>query len=212
MESSWGSGDAQSVAQALDTLKTTGGGILVVGPDTERAHTGLCQRLCGSSSRYRVFVTVNEGTGCQRPVTRTERDRHIVIDELDTGVDKVPLEQIGLAVIDAIDDLEATAGEFDPGELRVCIDSLVPIVDRYGDQQVFRLVHLIQSRIDQAGGIGHFHLPVDPTAESVCLLEELIDATVKLRTRGGTQQQRWHLHDHGTQTEWLPFRPREDRC
>lgn len=223
MDRALGSRGAERVVQTLDALKRTGSNILLVGSGVTGAHEAACRRLCGPTDadrRYRVVVTDE-----QRPMVTCEHDKHGGVRTIAYGAGETapaaataengpvvrssrspePLEALGLEVIDAIDAIEADAGGLEPSELRVCVDSLATLFKEHDTENVFGLLHVVSSRIEQAGGMGHYHLPVAADHDAVRLLEPIFDATVELRETGGRYEQRWALEDRDLQTEWVPL-------
>ncbi|RQG90513.1 DUF7504 family protein [Natrarchaeobius chitinivorans] len=195
-------------AHELRTLKHKGSNLLLVGSGSG-AHEAVCPRLCGQSaheSRYRLFVTDDaarctdhRGDGQVRTIEYTD-------PASGTGGsdgDRTPLGYLGTEIIDTIDEFEEDVGGFEPSELRVCVDSLVPLLQEYDTEDVFRLVHVVTARVEQARGMGHYHLPVSRDHDAVVLLEPMFDAVVELRTRGNTHEQQWHLRDQDTETDWI---------
>lgn len=118
-------------------------------------------------------------------------------------VDATNLAELGTAITEAIDAIEADADGLGAAELRVCLDSLLPLLEANGREPVFRFLHVLTSRIREERAMAHFHLPVDPSAEEVHVLAPLFDAIVELRTENGTDQQRWHVQDADVTTDWL---------
>ncbi|ARS88715.1 DUF7504 family protein [Natrarchaeobaculum aegyptiacum] len=222
MDRAIGDRGAVRVVQTLDALKRTGSNILLVGSSVTGAHEMACRRLCGHADadrRYRLVVTDE-----RRPMASCDHDdrgnvRSIIYDAPETTAAPTaerdpaerssrspdPLEALGLEVIDAIDAIESEADGLGPSELRVCVDSLATLFQEHDTESVFRLVHVVSSRIEQAGGMGHYHLPVAADHEAVRLLEPMFDATVELRGERGGYEQRWSLDDRGLETDWVPL-------
>jgi hypothetical protein len=111
------------------------------------------------------------------------------------------LTDLGIAVSEAITEFEAQ-GTLDPAELRVCFDSLTPLVDR-DRERLFQFLDLLNGRIRRASGMGHMHLPMDRESELVHLLEPLFDAVIELRVKDNEPQQRWYLPDEDIQSGWI---------
>lgn len=221
-------------AQTLGTLKQEGSNVLLVGRETADAHALICHRLLGepeAEPRYRLFVT-DDGddvsgrngddiSGSDRVVTRSAADecardvatRTIDYSELElgagSGIDEVsgrtPLGTLGIEITDAVDAFDDAADGLEPSELRVCVDSLVPLLEEHRLEKVFRLLHMTTSRVVHVNGMGHYHLPLERDHDAVNLFEPMFDAIVEVRTRDGSFEQRWELRDHEAPTEWLPF-------
>lgn len=217
MEGERGGGGLEqaSFAQTLGSLKQEGSNILLVGRETADAHTTICDRLLGESgdaSRYRLLVTDERERASE---TRGESDddtvREIDYSELEfTGSGnadlsgRTPLGTLGIEIIETIDELEAAADGLEPSQLRVCLDSLVPLLEDHRAEKVFRLLHMTTSRVGHVQGMGHYHLSLERDHEAVHLFEPLFDAVVEIRVRDGTHEQRWELRDNETTTDWIP--------
>lgn len=214
--------NASPFAQALGALKRRGSNVLVVGTGSAVAHECACSRLLGDANdepRYRLLV-VTERPRCTnhsshavctadvttRVVSREETspDDPNETDSPDARVVGTDLlSQLGMVVIEQITAFDDDAGGLEASELRVCVDSLVPLLAQHGPENVFRMLHVMTSRVRQVSGMGHYHLPIEPDHDVVNLLEPLFDATVEVRTRDGQPEQRWHLRDRRTSSEWL---------
>ncbi|THE66158.1 hypothetical protein D8Y22_04365 [Salinadaptatus halalkaliphilus] len=214
MDRELGAGGAERVAHTLDTLKRTGSNILLVGPPTQNVHTMACHRLCGdqsSGSRYHLFVTddpdaIPAGHGSLETTRTIEYPGSATADTASTQRDdQSTLESLGLEISEAIDDFDTASDGLEPSQLRLCVGSLATLLQDHDTEAVFRLVHVLTSRIDHVDGMGHYHLPVSRDHDAVALLEPLFDATVELRTRDETYEQRWELRGEDVQTDWVQF-------
>lgn len=201
-------------AQTLATLKRNGSNILLVGREATDAHADLCHRLHGASadgSRYRLFVTdggeptVEPNGGTDGPTDRTiDYSALEPVATDDAGNGPAPLGTLGIEIVDAIDTFQGDADGLEPSQLRVCVDSLVALLEDHTAEKVFRLLHMTTSRVDNVQGMGHYHLPLERDHEAVRLFEPLFDAVVEIRVRDGAYKQRWELRERETPTDWLP--------
>ncbi|ELY62109.1 DUF7504 family protein [Natronolimnohabitans innermongolicus] len=207
-------------ARTLAALKRRGSNVLLVGPETAEGHGALCHRLLGENvaSRYRLLVTDSRtrtvqschesSVSCSTHETPTTR----TIDYATAGAgatgersgDHAPLEALGTDIAEAITAFDADADGLEPAQLRVCFDSLVSLLERHAAEPVFRLLHMVTARVSHVRGMGHYHVPVTRDHDAVSLLEPLFDGIVEVRTRDGAYDQRWHLQERETTTEWLP--------
>lgn len=216
--------ESTTFAQTLSDLKREGSSILLVGRTSASAHRAACGRLMGSGAepRQRLYVyTTGTETCGQGPSTDHRGETRILSQENEAGVAASPngipddveetvvgpqlLSTLGTAVIDAIDELESEHA-LDPGELRLCFDSVTPLLREHKSQTVFRLLHMVTSRTRQSDGMGHFHLPLDRDSDYVRLLEPLFDAVVEVRRNDADEdrlEQRWHLRDRDADTGWV---------
>lgn len=207
--------DSATFARTLGTLKKEGSNVLLVGAEATRTHETACRRLLGATERdhrYRLFITSDQGVGCGEE-DGAESERVHTIDyshavpeagsEPAPDGDRTPIGALGIEIVETIDEFAEDADGFAPSELRVCVDSLVPLLQEYDPQSVFRLLHMLTSRVDQARGMGHYHVPLAPDHDAVNLFEPMFDAIVTVRSRGGTEQQQWYLREAETTTDWL---------
>lgn len=221
-----------SLVRELDALKRRGSNLLVVGSDLPSSHAAVCRDFLGddaSRTRRRLFVLTDSGTPVEDrlpdlagpPSADRVRTIGCDVDERSAAatcsgsasprisearVAAGDLDELGRTVSDAISAFDDAAGGLEPAELRVCFDSLTPLItaaDR-DRERTFRFLHLLTARIRSVRGMGHFHLPGPRASEHVRLLEPLFDATVELALRDGSLHQRWHLHEADLETEWLP--------
>lgn len=199
-----------TLVRALGTLKREGSNVLVVGRE-QGAHASICRRLSGELDRprYRLFVTTNhaqtpfepapDGDGIDWVVaySRGEVDHDGVT--ADVSVDE--LSTLGSTLLRGIDRFDAESAE--PSDLRLCVDSLAPLLAEYDAERVFRFLHVVTSRVRRASGLGHYHLPLERDHDDVRLLEPLFDAVLEVRTRDGRVEQRVHLEERDASSQWL---------
>lgn len=216
--------------EELSRLKRQGASVLVVGSVRPEQQQGVSRRLLGHTSdrvRRRVLVSTS-GDGHDRSLggdpsssdtlrvvhyesqTRSAvtqgpgDDSHATpsIDDGDTATAET-LGDLGISISGAIESFESDADGLEPSELRVGIDSLLPLLEDYSTEQVFKFVHLTNGRVKDVGGMVHYQLPVEPDADVVPVLEPLFDILVELRDRNGCPQERWSLPDSGHCSGWI---------
>jgi hypothetical protein len=217
MRTDHGSGvpDSATFAQTLSELKRNGSNLLLVGETHAAAHRAACRRLMGfdgDDPRRRVYVRTRGAEGVSAPPEDRDETtvivRHESVDPGTTGdaeqlvVESDLLSAMGTTVLETVDDIEDDGG-LDPGELRLCLDSVRPLLQQHRSETVFRLLHMVTSRVRQSDGMGHFHLPLSNDNDYVRLLEPLFDAIVEVRTDGDDVEQRWHLRDSEVTSDWL---------
>lgn len=204
--------DRAAFARTLDALKEEGSNVLLVGAATG-THERVCQRLLGTENhdaRYRLFVTTEDDrVACENAHSdaaervRTIDSRAVLETETESaGGEAASLGALGIEIIETINEFDDADG-LEPSALRVCVGSLVPLLQEYDAETVFRLLHVLTARIDRAHGMGHYHVPLAPDHDAVALFEPLFDAVVTVRSRQGTDEQRWHLREADTTTNWL---------
>lgn len=214
----------------LTRLKHQGASVLVVGSVRPDQRRDACQRLLGCDAdrvRRRVLVST---TGGRHPVshfvdeTSSETLSVISYDAQarsaaapapvaspsiePTTTETDTLADLGIAISSAIESFEAETDALEPAEVRVGIDSLLPLLEEYGRQRVFKFLHLINGRTRDADGMAHYHLPVERNARVVPILSPLFDIVVELREQNGECQERWVIDDGTHCSGWLSVTPR----
>lgn len=226
-----GSSDDERFSERLSALKRQGASVLVVGSVRTHHRRSICRRLLGQASaqsRRRVLVsTTGDGIAISdsdselAPVKRvnyaaqtrtaaagTTPDDHSGPSDVAPTQPTIDgpvttLGDLGIAISDAIGSFETEAAGLEPAELRVGVDSLVPLLEEYGTEPVFKFVHLTSARVSEVDGMVHYHLPTDRDAEVVSVLTPLFDILVELRERDGTLQERWSITDSDHDSGWL---------
>jgi len=218
----------QAFAAHLSSLKQQGSAILVVGNLPADQYRHACHRMLGddaTASRRRLLVTAGETAAS--PATRlpaahtatpyTTTHLHYPVETRDTtgttvtaspqlptkSVAGPDLPALGEAISEAINEFQQGTSELSPAELRVCFDSLRPLLSTHDRNAVVRFVYRLIGRITAVQGMGHFHCPVAYGSESVRLLAALFDAVVELRSRDGRLHQRWEFPDKDLASPWL---------
>jgi hypothetical protein len=207
---------AGAFAQRLAALKRQGAGLLVVGATGDGSHLELSRRLLGDSKagpRRRVLVLTDGRGGPEERIPEGERDSdHLrMVDrrpltrgvaETSSGSAPTPLDidAVERESLAAIDGLEAAAGGFATSELRLCLDSLRPLIDRHGTTGTEPLVRSLLDRVRVEQGLAHVHLPVPYDMDVVEEMTDPFDAVIELRPG----EQRWHVLGEPLHSEWLP--------
>ncbi|MFC6732698.1 MULTISPECIES: hypothetical protein [unclassified Haladaptatus] len=228
MPSEGGTGltETTAITQALAALKRRGSSILLVGSGCEEAHDHACKRLLGddpAEDRRRLFVFTDSPIDVDRrlPSGNWGGDSVRVIDSTvltrsaattaqpgsisfpTTTVDEDDLAGLGRAISADMETFDMISDGLDAAQLRVCIDSLVPLLADHDEEDVFAFLHALAGELHRVGGMGHFHLPLSYDAEAVQLIEPLFDAVIETRCEGDVEYQRWHLQDGRLSTDWL---------
>jgi len=218
MRPEYGGGPSEGTefSQALADLKRDGCNVLVVGSASEQADRGVCRRLLGDAgedTRCRLFVFTgsvdpgkrgSDGTAAgDKVILQRDADATDGTPNWASAVDDRMLSALCREFVAAVDEFAADRDGLDPGELRVCVDSLVPLLNDYASENVFRLLHMVTARVREADGMGHFHLPVNRDADAVNLLEPLFDAVVEVRVADGRSEHRWQLLESGVSSDWI---------
>lgn len=219
--------ETTALVQELDELKQRGSNLLVVGSRMPAAHRAACQQFLGEASaepRRRLFALADPCTSIEEriPETGVDPDSLRVVryaaesrsatatppasqpDSIDeTTIEHDDIGEFGRALSRAIVEFEAASGGLSPAELRLCFDSLTPLLSEYEPETAFRFLHLLTQRVRAVDGMGHYHLTTDRNTRTVALLEPLFDAVVELCLHDGALHQRWYLRERGLTTGWL---------
>lgn len=210
--------EGAAFAHTLSALKERGSSLLVVGTPHERGHVAVCERLLGEPDVERRRLLVRTDGECGAVPTGVDAEVRVV-EQRTPGFDgpdgaegtsprTVPvgdIEQLERAAVDGFESLAADAADPDPGELRVCLDSLRPLLVDHGEGEVRRFVDRLGARVSAVDGMSHFHLPTRTGDRYVSLLTPVVDAVVEVRTHDGEAQQRWHVMDGAVDSGWLPL-------
>ena len=218
---------ASAFAGTLSRLKRNGCNLLVVGTDHDPTWSEACCRLLGyegAEPRRRVVVTADSSVasvrdrlpaisaipGGQRATIidwqTPTRSASATAEPQPSGPRTVQIEANDLAGL-GIEIRETLFGHektIEPGRLRLCFDSLTPLICRFDHETVFRFLHLVTGSVDRTHAMGHYHLPVGRNAEATRTVAPLFDAIVELRTESGHSEQRWHVPEEDLLTDWLP--------
>ncbi len=120
-----------------------------------------------------------------------------------TTVESDDLRDLGGAVEETAERFAAEAGGLSPGELRLCFDSIVPLVADYDERSVRRFLLGLTETVERFDGMAHYHLPAEYDSETVESIEALFDAVVEVQYGTAEIEQRWHLAEPDITTDWL---------
>lgn len=219
--------ETAALVQELDALKERGSNLLIVGSRMPAAHRAACRQFLGEAnaeSRRRLlaladpctpvderlpdagagrdalrvvrYATSNRSAAAAEPAARPIESGRAAVEHDDIG-------EFGRDLSRAIAEFEAASGGLAPAELRLCFDSLTPLLSEYEPETTFQFLHLLTQRVRSVNGMGHYHLTIDRDARTVGLLEPLFDAVIELCLEDGDLHQRWYLRDSGLTTGWL---------
>ncbi|WP_440766831.1 DUF7504 family protein [Natronorubrum sp. DTA7] len=229
----WGSGsDGEQFTETLSRLKREGASVLVVGSVRTDQRRDVCRRLLGQATvqpRRRVLVSttgdlhdvshmvdadintsdtlrfVSYATQARSTAARDTGEDTAETDSpsLESSPTTTTLADLGIEISSAIEALESEANGFAPAELRVGINSLVPLLEEFGAERVFKFVHLTNGRTRDANGMIHYYLPMDRDSDVVSVLAPLFDIIVELREQSGDFQERWSINDGDQSSGWI---------
>ncbi|QLG50119.1 DUF7504 family protein [Natrinema halophilum] len=221
--------DDDGFANELSRLKRQGACVLVIGSVRPSQRRDACRRLLGQGSekaRRRVLISttgdfrqlsnlagaidsetlsfINYDVQARSTATNSSTPGESITST--TEVDA--LADLGMAISNAIESFERDADGLEPAEVRVGVDSLLPLLEEYGRQRIFKFLHLINGLTRDVSGMAHYHLPVEPSARIVPVLSPLFDVVVELRERNGDTQERWMIGDGAHSSGWLSVNPK----
>lgn len=115
------------------------------------------------------------------------------------------LRDLGEAVDEMVEYFENESGGLSPAELRLCFQSVTPLVTDHEYKNARRFLFGLTETVDRVEGMAHYHLPADYDSEIVEALEPLFDAVVEVRQIDEEVEQRWHLASPKIATDWVPL-------
>ncbi|SDM18926.1 hypothetical protein SAMN04487949_1209 [Halogranum gelatinilyticum] len=146
--------------------------------------------------------------GVQQPsaATPTELPSSTQREEIEhRTVDSEQLGTLAWAIEQELSGFERDGGPFATGELRLCFDSLTPLLSTHDTPAVLRFLRAIGNRVRADSGMAHYHLPVARDDPAVDELAPLFDAVIELRLSDGRPEHRWILRDESFESDWLPL-------
>jgi hypothetical protein len=203
----------------LSRLKQRGSGLLVTGETTAWVQQHASRQLFGATRlrddeapRRRVVVRTASDvdpakylpTGTEvgdervRVVSHTQPTRSAAAATASSFEVSGPTitdgpTELAQGVVEAIESLASLNGEIEAGELRVGVTSLQPLVEAAGVDAVVEFCETVTETVRSYGGMAHFHYPVSDADALTLNLDDLLDARIELRQRGGDPVQcRWH--------------------
>lgn len=220
----------EAFARSLATLKRRGSNLLVVGAPAEETRLAACRRLLGNGateSRRRLFVLTDAthtnaelGDGPITPetasiVSQSAYTRSTAATTLESSptpqnvprreVDGASLGSLAWTIEDEIDRLESHANGLSTGELRLCFDSLTPLLSEHDTAEVRQFLKAVGNRIKASSGMAHYHLPVPKSDPAVDDIASDFDAIIELRLHNGVPEHRWSLQRRNHESGWLPL-------
>ncbi|MFC5969853.1 hypothetical protein ACFPYI_00775 [Halomarina salina] len=94
----------------------------------------------------------------------------------------------------------------DPGELRVGVAPLAPLLDQHRIECIDEFVRVVGRETVRSNGMAHFHLGLDASSDLAAHLLPEMDVHIQLRRRTPRSlEHRWILLRHNVHTDWLPL-------
>lgn len=123
-----------------------------------------------------------------------------------TALSDPSLASFGERVSRSVGALNRLAGEFTPGQLRLCLDSLDHLADGYGDSQVLRFAHLVADQVRSHDGMVHLHTRRPYDDLPVPGIDDVTEVVIRLRLTGEVPEFRPYLDDEPL-TGWARIPP-----
>lgn len=211
----------------LSELKRAGCSLLVAGPLPADAVDRVVARMLGRKPGRRARVLglfgpdvdaarrrldrVPDGLGPAVVVTTAETPRSAGVEasrpgrSLDVRTARHDPDVFEAELRAAVDEVRRHRGPFDPGELRVGVESLRTIHDGAGRGGVEAFVDRVAGDVRSAGGMAHFVYRSNSERGRPAWLDRRFDVVVAHRTGPDGLQQRWRFPDRGRSTDWFPL-------
>lgn len=220
---------ARRVSEALSELKNRGCTVLISGCAPEAAFDEISASFLGRppERRSRVFGLLDRDVDRARTRLRNAgpgNDPAIVVDAMadaprtataaDADLTGRPyvvrrtdysLSGFETELARAIEDVRRLHGPFEPAQLRVCVDSLRPLAERYDADALREFLESLSATIVDARGMGHFVFPDAYADSSLGSLDPAFDVVVELRNENEHVEQQWRFRDRDISTPWMRF-------
>lgn len=168
---------------------------LVTRPTQTRSARTAETAPAGSTESTAGPATPGDSTDADADAGRVAR-RHVTEPALST---------LACAVSEEIAAFTDGGDSLAPAELRLCFDSLTPLVADTDPDDVRRFLHVVTNRVRSCRGMAHYHLAAARDDDVVADLRPAFDAVVELRVDENHPEQRWHVPDRDLHTDWLPL-------
>lgn len=182
--------------ELLGRFKRRGCNLLIVGETKPAVRRQASRRLFGAplADRCRLLITV----GNVSPDRWLPADGNVI--DADVLTRNSPTDGVGESLRTTLtaknENLEAT-----PGECRVGITSIAPLLDESGGAS---LLEELRNAVVQNNGIGHYHLEMSLDVALDRSVDDGFDAVLELR-KAETPEERWHVPSHELTTPWVPM-------
>lgn len=208
--------DPATFTSALDDLKSEGCLLLVLEVDSDEATDAGCRRMLGSDvldDRRRLFV-LGDTAGHDVSTNGPEQRALVYRTAARSATAAAPsspsnpsdtvsadLDALGDALEDEVEAL-APADGYEPGQLRICVDTLGDFLDEDDLVATLEFVKTLRAAVHDADGIAHVHVDQQVPAIAVEGLLPQFDAVVEVADDDDPRQ-RWHLPEESLSTAWL---------
>lgn len=234
--------DLAAFQSKLGRLKREGCNLLVVGDAPRELFTEASASMLGDADarRWRVFGLTDatpESVHNRLPATsvaprpRSETTKmvsHPIASQRTTdaaeataNVPKVTVSETGLSgfrseLLDATEQFSTQSHR--PAEVRLSVDSLIPLLDRYDRENIRQFLQTVTDRIHDWNAMAHYVLPMAYDSDRCQSLVDEFDAVIELRTTsertddgdssGNSSEsyqaeERWHLPESGATMPWV---------
>ncbi len=205
----------EEVAHRLDSLKQSGCNILVAGSVPPAVTFHATRNLLGSDypvSRHRLLACTDLHppgnhylwTGYKsspRRLSAPVLERSLASVEGMQSHASLPdptdwLTTFQQSLCTAIDEANAADDGIEPGQLRLSMLTLRPIIESVCYDRADRFLRAVTGHIDGVSGMAHYHLPVAYDADLVDRHADHFDVHIELRNPDGRPaESRWHFGD-----------------
>ncbi|WP_168215773.1 DUF7504 family protein [Halorussus ruber] len=180
------------------------------------ADTAAPDNLTADTAAYDNLTP--DTTAPDTPTADTTAPETTVLGEAipEVDVSDADLEAFRRELVSALDAFGVRSHR--PASVRLSVDSLVPLLDRYDREAVRRFLRAVTDRVHDRDAMAHYVLPVAYDSDTCQGLVEEFDAVVELRTtiecatdssgdspRPHRAEERWHLPESDATMPWVPL-------
>lgn len=197
--------DPAAAARSIRSLRRQRAIILTVGDRPQYDHRRIAS-LIATSSPFHVHVATMH-TRRNRPESRADVTVTYRLPYRNTSA--VAPGQTNDPVVDTLPDLASLIRQridtLDPMGALVTIESLVPLLTEYGNEQVCALLSALRRACPPEDGCVLAHLPVQPNQQSVHPVAAVCQAIVELQLDDTILEHRWRFPARAVKTDWFPL-------
>lgn len=168
---------------------------------TDRSPADAAARLLPETSRASATTVIDHASFSRSTAAATPPEQQRSVRTVTVDGDRPP--DLGRTILAELESFTSSTDGITSGSVRVCLDSLPPLVNEFGREAAFRFLHLLVTYVRRLDGMTYVYLPKPRSSELLYLFEPPFDGVIELREKDGIAQQRWELRSMSAPMEWV---------